>query len=222
MHRYLRSCADFTARLSASRLLSLGLIAAVIPVDRLTSFETFGFVSRALVDEPCHLATAVIALGALVRWRGRVPPPAFTAAMLAASVLIDLDHLPAQFGTEVLTMNTARPYTHALWVVLLLSAVALAAWHRSRHAAPGRAAALAVVSAGAAAGVAAHFLRDVATAPISLWWPVTGAWVMVPYWWYAAAMLVLTAVPVRRRRRRRRPPDAPAAAGLTRTGAQAA
>jgi inner membrane protein len=220
LHRYLRGCADFTARLSASRLLSLGLITAIVPIDRLTSFETFGFASRALVDEPCHLATAVIALGALVRWHGRIPPPAFTAAMLAASVLIDLDHLPAQFGTEVLVMSTPRPCTHALWVVVLLSVVALAAWYRSRRTAAGRAAALAVVSAGAAAGVAVHFLRDVATAPISLWWPVTDAGLQVPYWWYAAAMLVLVAVPVRRRRLR--PPDAPAAAGLTRTGAQAA
>jgi hypothetical protein len=202
-HRLL-DWADLAARLSASRRLSAGLIAAIVLTDWLASYASLGFVSGALIDEPCHLATAVIVLGALVRWRGRTPPPMFTAAMLAASVLIDLDHLPAQFGSDVLTINTARPYTHALWVVLVLALVALLAWHRSQGTAAGRAVTVARLSAGASAGVTAHFLRDVVTAPISLWWPVTDAWILLPYWWYVVALLTLTAIPVGRRRRRGR------------------
>jgi hypothetical protein len=200
LRRRLHDWADLAARLSASRWLSAGLIAGIVLIDWLASYASLGFVSGALIDEPCHLATAVIVLGALVRWRGRTPPPVFTAAMLAASVLIDLDHLPAQFGIDVLTINTARPYTHALWLVLVLALVALLAWHRSRSTAAGRAVALARLSAGASAGVAAHFLRDVVTAPISLWWPATDAWVLLPYWWYVVALLALTGVPVGPRR----------------------
>jgi hypothetical protein len=54
---------------------------------------------------------------------------------------------------------------------------------------------VAVIAAGAAWGVAAHFLRDVATAPIALWWPVSSAGVMVPGYWYLAALFVLAILP---------------------------
>ena len=40
------------------------------------------FLPRGLVDEPCHLATAVVVMGALTRWRGRGPGRLFVRAML--------------------------------------------------------------------------------------------------------------------------------------------
>ena len=70
---------------------------------------------------PCHLATAMIVLGALTRWRGHPTDSRFVWAMLGASVLIDLDHLPLEFGSSILTAGTPRPYTHALWVVAVLA-----------------------------------------------------------------------------------------------------
>jgi hypothetical protein len=51
------------------------------------------------------------------------------------------------------------------------------------------------MAAGAALGVAAHFLRDVATAPVALGWPVSSAGVQVPTSWYLAALLVLAILP---------------------------
>jgi hypothetical protein len=53
------------------------------------------------------------------------------------------------------------------------------------------------IAAGATWGVGAHFLRDVATAPIALWWPLSSAGVQVPNSWYLAALLVLAALPPR-------------------------
>ncbi len=136
-------------------------------------------------------------LGTITRWRGRPPSRPFTWAMLVASVVIDADHLPAEFVSRgALYGNLARPYTHALWVLLLLTVIALVAYWRARGPGRVRASLLASIFAGLAWGVAAHFLRDLATAPISLLWPVSGAWLQLPYWAYLAAMLVLAALPV--------------------------
>jgi len=188
---------EWLARLASRPGVSLGLAAAIAVTDLTIPWHELGFLPRALVDEPCHLATALIVLGAITRWRGSPPSPWFGWALLSASVLIDLDHLPLEFGWPVLTAGTPRPYTHALWVVALLSVAAIQARRRSRRAAAPRSTAVAEVLTGAAWGVSAHFLRDVATAPMSLWWPVSEAAVQVPYWWYLAALLVLAVLPPR-------------------------
>ena len=186
---------SWLARLVAQRAVSLALVIAIAITDVTISWHGFGFVAKALVDEPCHLATALVVLGAITRVRGTPPKPAFGWTMLACSVLIDLDHLPAEFGSSILTAGTARPYTHALWVVLVLIAGAVVArrWPQ-RNVTPG-AATTALILGGAAWGVSAHLLRDVATAPISLWWPVTTAAVEIPYRCYVLALLVVIAVP---------------------------
>lgn len=186
---------SWLARLVAQRAVSLALVIAIAITDVTISWHGFGFVAKALVDEPCHLATALVVLGAITRVRGTPPKPAFGWTMLACSVLIDLDHLPAEFGSSILTAGTARPYTHALWVVLVLIAGAVVArrWPQ-RNVTPG-AATTALILGGAAWGVSAHLLRDVATAPISLWWPVTTAAVEIPYRCYVLALLVVIAIP---------------------------
>jgi inner membrane protein len=187
---------SWLAKLVAQRAVSLALVIAIVIMDLTIAWHDFGFVTRALVDEPCHLATALVVLGAITRVRGRPPKPKFGWTMLACSVLIDLDHLPEEFGSSILTAGTPRPYTHALWVVLVLMAGAVVARRRSRRAMTPGAASTALILGGAAWGVSAHLLRDVATAPISLWWPVTKAAVQVPYWCYVLALLVIIAIPL--------------------------
>ena len=143
------------------------------------------------------MATAIIVLGTIVRWRGRAPSRPFTRAMLVASVAIDADHLPAEFVRRGdLYGNLPRPYTHALWLLVLLTVIAVVAYRRARMPGRVRAAMVASVFAGLAWGVGAHFLRDLATAPISLLWPVSGAWLQMPYGVYLGAMLVLVALPI--------------------------
>lgn len=194
---------SWLAKLVAQRLVSLALVIAIVITDATVGWPGFGFVTKALVDESCHLATALVVLGAMTRVRGRPPKPAFGWAMLACSVLIDIDHLPAEFGYSILTGGTPRPYTHALWVVLVLMAGTVAARRWSHHAITPGAAATALILGGAAWGVSAHFLRDVATAPISLWWPVTNGAVEVAYWCYVLALLAIIAIPLAR------PPEPP-------------
>jgi len=194
-HRGTRT--DRLAGFCAHRGVSLALAAAIAVTDHVIHQQQLPFVPRALMDEPCHLATAMIVLGALTRWRGRPPGRWFVWAMLSASVLIDLDHLPEQFGSDILTAGTPRPYTHALWVAAVLAVVAVAARLRYRASGSAGAGILAGMAAGATWGVGAHFLRDVATAPIALWWPASSTGVQVPNWWYLAVLLVLATRPAR-------------------------
>jgi inner membrane protein len=200
------------ARLVSKRGVSLALIAVIVTVDHTIPWQGMSFVPRALVDEPCAIATALVVLGAITRFRGTPPDPKFGWSMLVWSVLIDIDHLPLEFGSSVLTEGTPRPYFHALWVVALLIAAAVVTRHWGKRAGIPASVATTSLLVGAAWGISAHFLRDAATAPISLWWPVTRAAVQIPYWWYVLALLVIVAVPpVRRRKEPRLTASAPLA-----------
>jgi FkbM family methyltransferase len=175
-------------KLAALRIVGLLLALYAIGTDWLTSWHDMGFAGRGLLDEPAHLATALIALGAITRVHGRLPDPRFCWAMLVCSVAIDVDHIPEQLGIWALTEGTPRPYTHALWTVLVLAAASLICRRLSRRPA-------ALVLGGAAAGLAAHFLRDIATAPMAFWLPVSEDSVQVAYFWYVLAMAALIAIP---------------------------
>lgn len=193
---------EWLAWTAARRWVSLILIAGILIVDLGSGWHGFGFVMRGLLDEPCHQATGLICLGAITRFRGSPPPAKFGWSMIIWSNAIDLDHLPAQFGYWALTNGTPRPYTHALWTVVVLALAALAARYWPRRRARGRGYATAALTLfGAACGVADHFLRDIATAPMSFWWPITDAAIEAPYWCYVVAITVIALIPVAFRRR---------------------
>ena len=198
------------ALLAARRKVALGLVLACVVIDSVITWHGMSFVWRALIDEPCHLATALVVLGAITRFRGHPPDAKFCWAMLASSVLIDLDHLPLEFGSSVLTAGTPRPYTHALWVVVVLAAATLAARYGFKAVQMAPLTTAEHVLAGATTGISAHFLRDVATAQMAVWWPLSDTAVQIPYWWYPTALLVLVAVPLAGWRK-----DGPIEAGRT-------
>jgi inner membrane protein len=186
------------AATAARRWTGVLLASYAFATDGVTGWHAMNFGMRALLDEPAHLATALVILGALIRVRGVPPDQRFGWTMLACSVLIDLDHLPGEFGSQMLTNGTPRPYTHALWTVLALTLAWAIARFFVNRAGRRRPATVELVLAGAAWGVAAHFVRDIATAPMSLWWPVTGRAVEVPYWWYVATLAAMIAIgPIR-------------------------
>ncbi len=86
--------------------------------------------------------------------------------MLIASVPIDVDHLPAEFiRRDALYATLPRPYTNALWLLVLLAVIAAVAYRRARVTGGARTAVVASVFAGLAWGVGAHFLRDLAPPP---------------------------------------------------------
>jgi inner membrane protein len=143
---------------------------------------TDGFVSK--LDDLAHVATAVIVV-VLLR-----PRPSFAAALIVASVAIDLDHVPGIAGWSVPNDGAGRPY-HSLAVVALLLAVAVLV-PRARS-----------IAAAAAAGVAVHLWRDLVTGPgVPLTWPLSTEMVRLPYAVFAISVLAAVGLSVVRARPR--------------------
>jgi len=159
---------------------AIALIGAIVLLDllwRLLAGST-GTVAYGLIDEPAHLATCVVALLALSAVLASRPSTVFLASAVVASVAIDLDHVPSYLGWDGLTGALPRPYSHSLLLMVLLLLAGRAAGGRARP-----------ILLGAACGVAAHLLRDLATGPgVPLLWPVRAAAVTIPYPAYLAAL----------------------------------
>lgn len=166
----------------AGRAAALG---AVLGVDALLRLREVRRPAFAALDWTAHLATALLALGA--PRRGRRPLP--TATVLAATIAIDLDHLPAALGPRRARWRGAdRPASHcALTAGLLLSAGVVPRLGR--------------VAPAAAAAVAVHLVRDMATGGVPLAWPLRAGQVRLPYAAYAAALAALATAGPRRPRR---------------------
>jgi inner membrane protein len=155
-------------------LTAVVVVLAVQPIlGRLDIDTQFALVG--VVDWIGHLATGLVLVALLT------PPLRVAVAIMVCSVVIDVDHLPLELGTDVLTAGTPRPYTHSLLtlVVVLLVAGAL----RSP------------VLLGAAIGLAGHFLRDLGTGDgIPLLWPLSDAGASVPFALYVGILTGLAAV----------------------------
>ena len=172
---------------------------AIVADDVLLVPRVSGTLALGLLDEPAHLATTLIVLLAVATLAGvrRMAGPAlwFAAGALVAGNAIDVDHVPALLGSDFLTEGTPRPYSHSLITVAALLLLARVARGRGRP-----------LLAGAAVGVLLHLFRDLATAPVSLWWPFDSAPSSLPYPIYSVvvgglALVPLVAALARRRRR---------------------
>ncbi len=172
-------------------LLPVGLVAVIVGAD-LALEHARSRLAIGLLDEPAHLATAVLALLAGVGARRLASAPAFTLVAVLAACAIDMDHVPLYAGVPGVADVGSRPYSHSLLTVLLLAA----AWLVTGRRWP--------VLAGAAVGVTLHFVRDVATGPgLQLWWPF-GHRELLPYRWYLGLVVVMGVVAVLRAWRARR------------------
>ncbi len=162
-------------RLWAGPVLLAGVALGFDAVDRRVPF---GLLSTGLLDEVAHLATA--ALGLMVLACLADLPRRFYAAALAASVAIDLDHIPLYLG---LLDDSQRSVTHSLATVLVFAAAAaLSRRHRA-------------VLAGAATGLVLHFARDIAEGPpgVRMLWPLDGRAWTTSYWWFLGMIAAFTA-----------------------------
>jgi inner membrane protein len=142
------------------------------------------FLSRltlALWDESLHLITGLLFLAGL---RPSLARP-FVCGAVAGSVLIDIDHLPAEFGSTLIGGQVTRPVSHSLTTIVVLLLVAVAIRGRGR-----------VLIVGVAFGVATHLFRDMATGGLALWWPLSSSLVTVSYRDYALTMVVMLCLAV--------------------------
>jgi inner membrane protein len=114
----------------------------------------------------------------------------WTPGYLAGSLLPDLDHIPLALRAVHPEPGDPRPVTHCLLPV----------------------APVAVVSRDVAAGMLAHFVRDLAVGTgVPLLWPLSGKRIRVPY--AAYAVLLLAAAYSRSRPSRAAPAHIPGASG---------
>jgi len=159
-------------------------------------FKAQSYLLLGVIDEPAHFLTSVIlvlAVASLLSIFGRRLPTAAVVGVLLGGNLIDADHLPQVLGSEILTVGTPRPYSHSITTVLLL--LVLAGLSRLIRLAPGAGGWVPAVLAGAALGVAGHLSRDLGTATVSVFWPLTDRAFGYSHGLYLAALLVFSVVP---------------------------
>jgi hypothetical protein len=96
--------------------------------------------------------------------------PTGNAAYFAGSLLPDLDHIPLALRPVHPSLDDPRPVTHCLLTV----------------------APVAAINRAAAAGMLAHFARDLGVGTgVPLLWPATRRSIRMPYALYAAGCLLL-------------------------------
>jgi inner membrane protein len=162
-------------------------LGAIGVLDRVAASRDWHLSVIGMLDEPAHLLTAGLVLALLPRsFATRVGVWA-----LAASVAIDLDHIPLYTFAPGFSTEGGRPPTHSLGTILVML-VAGALLPKRRWA-----------FVGVATGVGLHFVRDVATGPgLSLGWPIFPENLRVPYYVYFAAIAIVTGLVVLVRRPR--------------------
>ena len=153
------------------------LVVSVHVLDHFQYGHDYGYWNRlqtAVLDEPAHLATAMLALLAVMSVTMARTHRAFVVSVCAGSVLIDLDHIPLYEGVPGVNID-GRPFTHSLATVILLSAGGVLLRGLARE-----------VLLGLSLGVLLHLTRDIATGPgVPLWWPTSKHAEAVAYPTYA-------------------------------------
>ncbi|MGY5882410.1 metal-dependent hydrolase [Modestobacter lacusdianchii] len=167
-------------------MLVLTALLFVPVLDRVRTERSWPTVLVGALDEPAHLLTAVLLIGAVSRW----PSGPVVGWALVGSVALDLDHVPLYLGWEAIGSPGGRPVTHSLATVLLLVAAASLP-------------ALRPAGLGLALGVGAHLVRDLATGPgVPLGWPVSAESVSLPYPLYLLALVTAALVALHAGQRR--------------------
>jgi membrane-bound metal-dependent hydrolase YbcI (DUF457 family) len=163
-------------------LTAFGLAAADWGSQRFDS----SVVPAGAFDETAHVLTTLLVLWAL----GPTACERWLVPALAASVAIDIDHIPGQLGADWLTAGTPRPYMHSLLAVATVLLAALL-WRRRRN-----------LLVGVALGVAIHFWRDLTepTGGVSLLWPFSYRAFLLPHLSYVAVLIVIIGIDVYRLR----------------------
>jgi inner membrane protein len=175
-----------TRRPAHADLLAIALVGIVLALDLLwvVISGSTSSVAYVIVDWPAHLATCLLLLMGLTAVSRSPRPAIFAAGALVATIAIDVDHIPNYLGWHGLTTGEPRPYPHSLLIVGALVLIAGLSHGRLRE-----------VTFGAAFGVGAHLLRDLATGPgVALFWPLSSAAVTVPYVVFAAGLAIAAAL----------------------------
>jgi hypothetical protein len=159
---------DLSPRAAIAGLLT------VLVLDRLVLPRLPLRPSAGVVDEAAHLATGAVVLAAL----GEPADGPFARGLAAGSVLIDVDHVPELWDRRWLRLRGVRPLPHTLLTPAVVAARARTPFGR-----------------GAAVGLAAHLMRDLATGKtrVALLWPLTRRPFSIRYRTYVGVLALLVA-----------------------------
>lgn len=170
-----------------SPFLPILLLVIVLGLDSLAQAEGPGLIVGGLLDEPAHLATAALILTALAGPEWLLSHLRLTSSAMAASMAIDIDHIPLYAHVPHIAVDGGRPFTHSAVTVMVLALLAFAVRRNQ------------TIFLGFSAGVALHFARDVATGPgLSLWWPLSDKRIEVQYSAYILGLCALVVVAILR------------------------
>jgi inner membrane protein len=164
--------------LAMAELAALGII---LVIDAHLLRHAYARPVQAILDEPAHLFTALIILAAL---RTTCLSPFWLSATLA-SVFIDLDHVPGELGYTFLQYGEPRPYTHSLLVAGCFLLLGLWLTGISQQ-----------IARGIAAGMVLHFIRDIVTAGLPLFWPAVTRGIQLPYVLYPVTLFAFAVLGV--------------------------
>ena len=149
------------------RALALGCLATIAVADYIMHRRRPRWIVLGLYDHPAHLATAGLVALNVPRRSQR-----WLLGFLVGSLLPDVDHVPLALRRPHPSPDDARPVSHCLLAVVPAAALAGATQSERLH--------------GTAAGMVAHFLRDLGVGSgVPLLWPATPRSVRVPYAVYA-------------------------------------
>jgi inner membrane protein len=156
------------------RRVALGCLGAILLADHVIRRRNPPWLVAGMFDEPAHLATAGLLLLNL-----QPRSELWSAGFMAGALLPDVDHIPLALQPVHPAPEDPRPVSHCLLAVAPVAALAAA-----RRSGP---------LAGAAAGMLAHFVRDLAVGTgVPLAWPATARAAKVPYPLYLTACVLLT------------------------------
>ena len=162
----------------AFKSASLALVLTLDSRMPRSSRQSFPRPLRGVLDEVAHAATAGILLAP---WLPEAPRE-WSAGAFVGAVLLDIDHIPGEFGRRWLARAGERPYSHtALFALGVLALGQVADVRRQR------------CMRGVAAGIATHLFRDLATGGWLLTWPLRRRSNRIPYWTYATVLAIAAA-----------------------------
>jgi membrane-bound metal-dependent hydrolase YbcI (DUF457 family) len=158
------------------RAIALASLAVVVAADWTIDRKRPRWILVGLLDEPAHLATAVLVL---VNLPPR--PTRWSKGFLAGALLPDLDHVPLALSRVHPDIDDPRPVTHCLLAVVPPALIGAATRGPARE-----------YARGAAAGGLAHFARDLAMGTgVTLLRPLDRRSFRVPYPLYAGTLAAL-------------------------------
>ena len=155
---------------------AVGCLAAIAAADVVLHRKRVPWLAIGIFDHPAHLATA-----GLVALHG-TREPEWIEGLLVGSLLPDLDHVPLALRRRRPKRGDARPVTHCLLAIAPVAAAARTTGDERLR--------------GVAAGMLAHFARDLAVGSgVPLLWPGTKRSFKVHYalYWTTCAVLAFAA-----------------------------